>query len=137
MDPPKQFSIAIPQGNSDESRFYGPYRGLLTDLFPKREYSMVVPLYKRPEQSKSVDFTTIFIVRHDEHPVFFIQIKHSAIIFLLLEKPIIRCGRDSKSSLTMLKSTNYMESAHWVPESVSTQSIHRADIPSRKPFLMI
>jgi len=41
-----------------------------------------------------------------------------SIIFLLVEKPIIRCGRGLKSSLTMLKSTNYMESAHLVPESV-------------------
>jgi len=39
---------------------------------------MVVPQYKRPEQLKSVDFTTIFLVRHNAHPVFFIEVKSSS-----------------------------------------------------------
>ncbi|KAF8450144.1 hypothetical protein BGX38DRAFT_1184726, partial [Terfezia claveryi] len=37
---------------------------------------MVVPLYKCSELSKTaVDFTTVFIVRHNDHPVFFLEIK--------------------------------------------------------------
>ncbi|KAF8453110.1 hypothetical protein BGX38DRAFT_1179227 [Terfezia claveryi] len=37
---------------------------------------MVVPQYKRSELSQtSVDFTTVFIVRHNDHPVFFLEIK--------------------------------------------------------------
>jgi len=62
---------------NDESRFYGPYNILLMYLFPYTEDFVVEPQYKRPEQSKSVDFTTILIVRHKEHPVFFLEIKAS------------------------------------------------------------
>ncbi|KAF8420672.1 hypothetical protein EV426DRAFT_537309, partial [Tirmania nivea] len=39
----------------DESRFYGPYNVLLNYLFPFEEDFVVVPQFKRPEQSKSVD----------------------------------------------------------------------------------
>ncbi|RPB23975.1 hypothetical protein L211DRAFT_849141 [Terfezia boudieri ATCC MYA-4762] len=72
----KQFATALPQGEFDESKFYGPYNGLLNDLFSKAEDFMVVPQYKRSELSQtSVDFTTVFIVRHNDHPVFFLEIK--------------------------------------------------------------
>jgi hypothetical protein len=72
----KQFATALPHGEFDESKFNGPYNGLLSDLFPKREGFMVVPQYKRSKYSKSIaDFTTIFIVRYNEHPVFFLEIK--------------------------------------------------------------
>ncbi|KAF8515596.1 hypothetical protein BDD12DRAFT_811098 [Trichophaea hybrida] len=71
----EQFESALPRGEYDESEYYGPYNSLLNDLFPKQEHYMVVPQYKRPEQSKSVDFTTVFLVRHQKHPVFFVEIK--------------------------------------------------------------
>jgi len=74
----KSFEIAGPAGVRDESRFYGPYNTLLTYLFPFEQDFTVAPQYKRPQQSRSVDFTTIFIVSHDEHPVFFMEIKASS-----------------------------------------------------------
>ena len=39
------------------------------------ERYMIAPQYKRPGQSKSIDFTMIFIVSHNEHPVFFVEVK--------------------------------------------------------------
>lgn len=66
---------ALPHGEYDGSEYYGPYNGLLNDLFPKQEHYMVVPQYKRPAQLTSVDFTTIFLVQQQKHPVFFIEIK--------------------------------------------------------------
>ncbi|KAF8429911.1 hypothetical protein BGX38DRAFT_1232645 [Terfezia claveryi] len=38
---------------------------------------MIVPQYKRPEESKSVDFATTFLVSHNEHPIFFLEVKAS------------------------------------------------------------
>ena len=74
----KQFATALPRGEFDVSKFYGPYNGLLNDIFLKREDFMVVPQYKRSEYAKAaVDFTTVFIVTHNEHPVFFLEIKPS------------------------------------------------------------
>ncbi|KAF8461281.1 hypothetical protein BDZ91DRAFT_737655 [Kalaharituber pfeilii] len=73
----EQFQTTLPLGEYDESRYYGPYNGLLSDLFPKQEHYMVVPQYKRLTQltSVDVDFTTIFLVQQREHPVFFLEIK--------------------------------------------------------------
>jgi hypothetical protein len=71
----EQFESALPQGEYDESEYYGPYNGLLNDLFPKDEYYMIVPQYKRPAQLTLADFTTIFLVRQQKHPVFFVEIK--------------------------------------------------------------
>ena len=50
---------------------------LLNYLFPFEDRYMIVPQWKCPEQSKLVDFTTIFIVSHNKHSVFFIEIKPS------------------------------------------------------------
>ena len=71
----EQFHTALPGGDHDESLYYGPYNTLLNELFPRQEHFMIVPQYKRPEHSKAVDFTTIFIVRHNSHPIFFVEIK--------------------------------------------------------------
>lgn len=67
----KPFEIVESAGVNDESRFYGPYNTLLTHLFPFEQDFIVAPQYNHPRQSRSVDFTAIFIVSHDEHPVFF------------------------------------------------------------------
>ncbi|KAI5809602.1 hypothetical protein DFH27DRAFT_152922 [Peziza echinospora] len=80
------FNLARLRGDTDESRFYGPYNALLNYLFTFKERFMVVPQFKRPEQSKAVDFTTIFVVRHDEHPAFFVEVKASNHIQHLLGK---------------------------------------------------
>ena len=71
----EQFETAIPLGEYDESKYYGPYNTLLTDLFPKVEHYMVVPQYKRPRRPESVDFTTIFLIQRQEQPVFFLEVK--------------------------------------------------------------
>ncbi|KAF8312893.1 uncharacterized protein EI90DRAFT_3137008 [Cantharellus anzutake] len=68
----------VARGDVDESEYYGPYNGLLGELFPGRSHFMVVPQYKRPRFPQFVDFTTIFIVQHNKHPVFFIEIKPSS-----------------------------------------------------------
>ncbi|RPA90713.1 hypothetical protein L873DRAFT_1820642 [Choiromyces venosus 120613-1] len=71
----KLFEITKSEGGRDESQFYGPYKVLLNYLFPFEQDFVVAPHYKRPQQSQSVDFTTIFIVSHDKHLVFFMEIK--------------------------------------------------------------
>ena len=44
-------------------------------MFPVDEDFVVVPQYQRPKQLKSVDFTTIFMVRRERHPVLFLEVK--------------------------------------------------------------
>ncbi|KAF8472852.1 hypothetical protein BDZ91DRAFT_780550 [Kalaharituber pfeilii] len=78
--PPKYtrlFQLAAREGEIHGAKFYGPYNALLNYLFPVEEGFMVVPQYKRSEQAKQVDFTTIFLVSHREHPVLFLEIKVS------------------------------------------------------------
>ena len=71
------FHLALRGGRIDKSRFYGPYNLLLSHLFPMDERYMVVPLCKRREQSKSIDFKPIFIVNHHDNPVFFVEVEPS------------------------------------------------------------
>jgi len=72
------FELAKQLGETDESQYYGPYNVLLNYFFPYEEKYVVVPQYKRPAQLRSVDFTTIFLVRHKAHPVFFVVVKSSS-----------------------------------------------------------
>ncbi|RPB23661.1 hypothetical protein L211DRAFT_762137, partial [Terfezia boudieri ATCC MYA-4762] len=46
---------------------------LLGYLFPVDKRYIVVPQYKRLK--KSVNFTTVFVVRHKRKPIFFIEVK--------------------------------------------------------------
>ncbi|KAG0138275.1 hypothetical protein HOY82DRAFT_596506 [Tuber indicum] len=71
------FGLAQQDGETDESQFYGPYNALLSFLFPHKEMYMVVPPYKCPAQLGSVDLVTMFIVRHNQHAVFFLKVKSS------------------------------------------------------------
>ena len=73
----EQFDTVTPLGEVDETEYYGPYNGLLLELFPGPQHFMIVPQYKRPTYPQSIDFTTIFIVQCHKHPVFFIEIKPS------------------------------------------------------------
>lgn len=73
----EQFGTITPLGEVDETEYYGPYNGLLLELFPGPEHFMIVPQYKRPTYPQSIDFTTVFIVQRHKHPVFFIEIKPS------------------------------------------------------------
>jgi len=71
----EQFDTVTPLGEVDEVEYYGPFNGLLQEVFPSPEHFMVVPQYKHPTHPQSIEFTTIFIVRRHKHPVFFIEIK--------------------------------------------------------------
>ena len=69
------FELSSSGGYRKESEWYGPFNALLNYVFPIEEDYVVVPQYRRPEDLKSEEFTTIFVVRHKSHPVFFITIK--------------------------------------------------------------
>ncbi|KAF8426558.1 hypothetical protein EV426DRAFT_591821 [Tirmania nivea] len=84
------FELATVDGERDESEWYGPYNALLNYLFPVEEDYVIVLQYKRPEQLKSVDFTTIFVVRRAKYPVFFLEIKATGHI----HKPSQRAAAD-------------------------------------------
>ena len=71
----EQFESVIPLGETDESQYYGPYNTLLVKSFPGKEHYMVIPQYKRLRRPESVDFTTIFLIQRQQHPVFFVEIK--------------------------------------------------------------
>ncbi|KAF8453499.1 hypothetical protein BGX38DRAFT_1177290 [Terfezia claveryi] len=71
------FDLVRQDGETDESMYYGPYNVLLAYLFPFEEKYVVVPQYKRPAHMKLLDFTTIFLVRCNQHPVFFVEVKSS------------------------------------------------------------
>ena len=66
-------------GETDESQFYPLYTLLLSNFFPPVEGYMVAPQYKKPEHAKSgcPDFTIIFVVKRNYHPVFFLEVKPS------------------------------------------------------------
>jgi hypothetical protein len=54
-----QFEL-VNKFTTDESDYYGPFNGLLNDLFPVSEYYQVVPQFKRI--AGSIDFTVEFRV---------------------------------------------------------------------------
>lgn len=64
-------------GDRDESQFYGPYNAPLNHFFPVSKGFMVVSQYKLQEESKSVDYATTFLVSHNEHPIFYLEVKAS------------------------------------------------------------
>jgi hypothetical protein len=70
----KQFTL-VPTGTADESEYYGPFNSLLSFLFPVDEDFQVSPQYKGPAHPGSIDFTAIYIVNLNKHPVFFVEIK--------------------------------------------------------------
>lgn len=51
----EQFDTVTPLGEVDETEYYGPFNGLLQEVFPGPEHFMVVPHYKRPTHPQSVD----------------------------------------------------------------------------------
>ena len=73
-----------PQFATDESVYYGPYIRLLYHLFGGIEGPFeIAPQYHIPETPRHViDIVTLFIVQHNKHPVFFIEVKPRASIAL-------------------------------------------------------
>ena len=108
----KAFELTLPRGELEESEYYGSYNAILSHLFPIEEDYLVVPQYKRPKQSRSVDFTTVFIVRHQKYTVFFIEVKASGHIQHISsrEEADPQCGRDSGFFLRMLILISCMDS---------------------------
>lgn len=82
----RKFDKAVPRSEYDGSKFYGPYNALLNYLFPSDEEYMIVPQYKHPEESRYIDFTTIFVIEYQEKPIFFMEIKPS----MHLQRPSLR-----------------------------------------------
>ncbi|KAG0637818.1 hypothetical protein HOY80DRAFT_1023537 [Tuber brumale] len=72
------FKLARRTEETNESQFYGPYKILLNHFSLHTQSYVVVPPYTRPTQLRSVDFTTIFLVRHETHRVFFVALKSSS-----------------------------------------------------------
>ena len=70
-----KFDTTGPGGDYDESTYYSPYNALLNYLFPSEEDFMIIPQFKRPQQAKSIDFTTVFIIERGKKPVFFMEIE--------------------------------------------------------------
>lgn len=69
---------SVPDGiaaQSDESHLYGPYNTLLFYLFPPSERFMISPQWRGAADRRSIDFTTLFIVERNRHPVFFLEVK--------------------------------------------------------------
>jgi len=82
----EQFATVTAFGEVDETEYYGPYNGLLFELFPPLEHFMIVPQFKRPRYPQYIDFSTIFIVQREKRPVFFIEIKPSGHIRKVSER---------------------------------------------------
>jgi hypothetical protein len=73
---------------ADESRFYGPYITLLTNLFPPTDHYQVAPrCNSSPGSSNSIDFTIMYgLPGTHQFPILFLQIKP----FIHLEDPAKR-----------------------------------------------
>jgi len=65
----------VNQTTTNEWEYYGPYNSLLNHLFPPSDDFEVCPYYKGPALPGSIDFTTIYVVRWNKTPIFFIEIK--------------------------------------------------------------
>ena len=70
----EKFDI-VDVNTTDESEYFAPYNALLNFLFPSEQHFAIAPQYKGPVFPGSIDFTTIYIVQRQKHPVFFIDIK--------------------------------------------------------------
>ena len=79
----KAFEIASQNGDTIEAEYYLPYNHLLMHLFPPEENFLVHPQHPlRDEENKSsyVDLTIIFVIRHPDKPVFFLEVKPGGFI---------------------------------------------------------
>ena len=70
---------SIPAGGlyaaTDEAMLYGPITTLLSHLFPAPNDYIVSPQWRLPHHHTAIDFTLVFIVEQDQHPVFFLEVK--------------------------------------------------------------
>ncbi|KAF5342458.1 hypothetical protein D9611_001884 [Ephemerocybe angulata] len=71
------FEATLPNSATDEGPLYGPYLGLLKELFPTNDHYLTRSQVKRPPES--IDCTRVFIVHRlvhrNTHPVFFLEIR--------------------------------------------------------------
>lgn len=71
------FQTAIPGGDQDESKYYGPYNSVLQTIFPVDDGFMISPQYRyivEPGRAGITNFPIFFIVEKREHPVFFLEV---------------------------------------------------------------
>ena len=85
-----QFEAALPGGKYIEAEFYGAYNSLVCHLFPFMEQFQVVPQYRCLQKAKSVDYTTMFLVRTRKQPAFFLEVKPS----ISIKRPSLRRATD-------------------------------------------
>ena len=64
---------AVDIATSDENELYGPFNALLDFCFPWEDGWNVVPQYRQPRDT--IDFMTVFLVKRQKAPVFFLQVK--------------------------------------------------------------
>src|SRR5882672_9594345 len=58
-----------------ETEWYAPYNMLLQHFFKYEDGFVVHPQYSLLESQECIDFTTIYIVKWNRHPVFVLEIK--------------------------------------------------------------
>src|SRR5882724_9754098 len=66
---------AVNPNTTVETEWYAPYNMLLTHVFKSEDGFGVAPQYSLYESRESIDFTTIYIMQRNQHPVFILEIK--------------------------------------------------------------
>src|SRR5882724_6290945 len=66
---------AVNPNTTVETEWYAPYNTLLTHVFKSDHGFGVAPQYSLYESWESIDFTTIYIMQRNQHPVFILEIK--------------------------------------------------------------
>ena len=66
---------AVNHNTTVETNWYAPYNTLLQHVFKYVDGFGVAPQYSLYESRESIDFTTIYIVQRNQHPVFILEIK--------------------------------------------------------------
>src|SRR5882724_8096786 len=66
---------AVDPNTTVETEWYGPYNTLLGHVFKFEDGFLVHPQYSLYQSRESIDFTTIYIVERNHHPVFILEIK--------------------------------------------------------------
>lgn len=71
-------SNRLPDTETIENRFYGLYDDILTECFPRDQFSLF-PQYAtpqmRPRSAESIDFMITYVVEANDSPIFFIEVK--------------------------------------------------------------
>src|SRR5882724_8796066 len=66
---------AVDPNTTVESEWYAPYNMLLQHVFKYKDGFGVAPQYSLYESPEAIDFTMIYIVEMNQHPVLILEIK--------------------------------------------------------------